>query len=79
MMVLALALGFAIALGILADEFLLGEPSAEMWVMNLVDRSLSTVGPVSLWAYSRNGRQSGHKACMRRRSGSSARASTWRS
>jgi hypothetical protein len=59
---IALALGLASALAILADEFLLGNRQ-QMWVMNLVHPITALYwGPVWLWAYLRNGRKSGHKA-----------------
>jgi hypothetical protein len=61
----ALGLGFASALVILADQFLLGNRQ-HMWVMNLVHPITALYwGPVWLWAYIRHGRKSGHKVMQR--------------
>jgi hypothetical protein len=58
---IALGLGFASALAILADEFLLGNRQ-HMGVMNVVHPITALYwGPVWLWAYMRNGRKSGQK------------------
>lgn len=58
---IALALGFGSALVILVDEFLLGNRQ-HMGVMNLVHPITALYwGPVWLWAYLRNGRESGRK------------------
>ena len=57
---IALGLGFASALAILVDEFLLGHRQ-HMPVMNLVHPITALYwGPVWLWAYFRNGRKSSH-------------------
>jgi hypothetical protein len=57
----SLAVGFASALAILADEVLLGNRQ-QMWVMNLVHPTTALYwGPVWLWAYVCNGRKAGRK------------------
>lgn len=62
---IGLALGFASALAILADEFLLGNRQ-HMWVMNLVHPITALYwGPVWLWSYIRNGRRSGRRLMHR--------------
>ena len=58
---IALALGLGSALVILLDEFLLGHRQ-HMAIMNLVHPITALYwGPVWLWAYFRNGRESSHK------------------
>lgn len=58
---IALALGFASALVILADAFLLGNRQ-HMWIMNVVHPITALYwGPVWLWAYLRHGRKFGRK------------------
>jgi Domain of unknown function (DUF4396) len=61
----ALGLGFASALAILADEFLLGNRQ-HMRVMNLVHPVTALYwGPVWLWAYLRHGRKAGRQVMGR--------------
>ena len=58
----ALAVGFASALAVLVDEFLLGYRQ-HMAIMNLVHPITALYwGPVWLWAYFRRGRRSSHKS-----------------
>jgi hypothetical protein len=60
-----LALGFASALAIVVDEFLLGHRQP-MWIMNLVHPITALYwGPVWLWAYATHGRRSSPKAMQR--------------